>query len=411
MKKSKGITLIALVITIIVLLILAGVSISLVVGDNGVLTQATNSVEANRDAKAKEEVEMAWAGATADYWNDWAGDTSTTVDEDFYTEKLNIYLSETKKPNTDVEVTYKLDGTYEVDYITKDQDTLYTFTMSGEGKATMLSKETASAASQYLVNAVEIGDYIDINFNENNYTDGWRVLSTTGSGRKGFVTLISAKSPLTYYVPSGSGNFNAKNCVGELGDLSTITITSEGQGFRTNKITSATSGTVNLLSHFSNNEFFDSNKKIHAFGCDYNSSYYVEGKTTGPEIETLISYITGDENVSISNYDKWRDNHKSLTDSGLKTYVENKGLNWNTKWNKLISIDSDYLLAGKAYTNNLVWGVSDYWDAAYYGYMYKQNSAYGVRLVVSLKKGIKVPNENYGAGTKASPIILESSNT
>ena len=40
LKQKKGITLVALVITIIVLLILAGVSISMVVGDNGVLTQA-----------------------------------------------------------------------------------------------------------------------------------------------------------------------------------------------------------------------------------------------------------------------------------------------------------------------------------------------------------------------------------
>ena len=40
-KSSKGITLIALVITIIVLLILAGVSIAMLTGDNGILTQAT----------------------------------------------------------------------------------------------------------------------------------------------------------------------------------------------------------------------------------------------------------------------------------------------------------------------------------------------------------------------------------
>ena len=39
MKKQKGITLVALVITIIVLLILAGVSISLALGNNGVLTR------------------------------------------------------------------------------------------------------------------------------------------------------------------------------------------------------------------------------------------------------------------------------------------------------------------------------------------------------------------------------------
>ena len=41
MKKDKrGITLIGLVLTIIVLLVLAGVSLSLVLGDNGVLNKA-----------------------------------------------------------------------------------------------------------------------------------------------------------------------------------------------------------------------------------------------------------------------------------------------------------------------------------------------------------------------------------
>ena len=39
-KSTKGITLIALVITIIVLLILAGVSIAMLTGDNGILSQA-----------------------------------------------------------------------------------------------------------------------------------------------------------------------------------------------------------------------------------------------------------------------------------------------------------------------------------------------------------------------------------
>ena len=44
-NTNKGITLIALVITIIVLLILAGVSISMLTGENGVLTKATESKE------------------------------------------------------------------------------------------------------------------------------------------------------------------------------------------------------------------------------------------------------------------------------------------------------------------------------------------------------------------------------
>ena len=46
MKKSKrmsGITLIALVITIIVLLILAGVTVATLTGDNGILTKASSA--------------------------------------------------------------------------------------------------------------------------------------------------------------------------------------------------------------------------------------------------------------------------------------------------------------------------------------------------------------------------------
>ena len=60
MKKinNKGITLIALVITIIVLLILAGVSIAMLTGQNGILTQAQNSKETNKYATAEEKVKL-----------------------------------------------------------------------------------------------------------------------------------------------------------------------------------------------------------------------------------------------------------------------------------------------------------------------------------------------------------------
>ena len=42
-NKEKGITLIALVVTIVVLLILAGVSISMLTGENGIITQAQDA--------------------------------------------------------------------------------------------------------------------------------------------------------------------------------------------------------------------------------------------------------------------------------------------------------------------------------------------------------------------------------
>ena len=66
MKKENGITLIALVITIIVLLILAGVSIAMLTGDNGILTKASNANEQNRDAEIKEAMSLATSTIIAD---------------------------------------------------------------------------------------------------------------------------------------------------------------------------------------------------------------------------------------------------------------------------------------------------------------------------------------------------------
>lgn len=58
MKKQYGITLIALVITIILLLILAGVVINVALRENGILKMAVESKEVYKKAELKEELEM-----------------------------------------------------------------------------------------------------------------------------------------------------------------------------------------------------------------------------------------------------------------------------------------------------------------------------------------------------------------
>lgn len=59
MRKEKGITLIALVVTIVVLLILAGVSISMLTGENGIVTQASKANEETTIAREQEQVDLA----------------------------------------------------------------------------------------------------------------------------------------------------------------------------------------------------------------------------------------------------------------------------------------------------------------------------------------------------------------
>ena len=62
-KNAKGITLIALVITIIVLLILAGVTIATLTGDNGILNQAGKAKDKTTEAESIERVQVEVAGS------------------------------------------------------------------------------------------------------------------------------------------------------------------------------------------------------------------------------------------------------------------------------------------------------------------------------------------------------------
>ena len=58
MKNNKGITLVALVVTIVVLLILAGVSINLVLGDNGIITKAKEAQRKSAEASQNDLIGM-----------------------------------------------------------------------------------------------------------------------------------------------------------------------------------------------------------------------------------------------------------------------------------------------------------------------------------------------------------------
>ena len=60
MRENKGITLIALIVTIIVLLILAAVSIATLMGKNGVITNAQKTSTENAYYGAIEEVKLAY---------------------------------------------------------------------------------------------------------------------------------------------------------------------------------------------------------------------------------------------------------------------------------------------------------------------------------------------------------------
>ena len=61
MKNKRGITLVALVITIIVLLILAGVSISMISGNDGIIQRAADAKDKTKVGDDIEKIQLAYS--------------------------------------------------------------------------------------------------------------------------------------------------------------------------------------------------------------------------------------------------------------------------------------------------------------------------------------------------------------
>ena len=59
MRKEKGITLVALVLTIIVLIILATVAINMTFGEDGIITRAEQAAREQELASLQEEIQFA----------------------------------------------------------------------------------------------------------------------------------------------------------------------------------------------------------------------------------------------------------------------------------------------------------------------------------------------------------------
>ena len=96
MRNQKGITLIALVVTIIVLLILAGVSIATLTGDEGLLAQVRSADTRTKAAEIEERVNLE---LSALYIDVLSGKTSFTSSD---LETLTINLSDI---SADIDIT------------------------------------------------------------------------------------------------------------------------------------------------------------------------------------------------------------------------------------------------------------------------------------------------------------------
>lgn len=156
-KNSRGITLIALVITIIVLLILAGVSLSLVAGSNGIIGKASSAVDKTNHAQIAEEVELAMAELQTQYYEEKYVDKTTSATYADYAEtKLTAGVDTTNGKIT-------LSGTT-VTYTPNAKGNAVTGTFNGETGEVKIAGATTggSTPATPTYTAYSVGDEVTI---------------------------------------------------------------------------------------------------------------------------------------------------------------------------------------------------------------------------------------------------------
>ena len=135
MKSKKGITLIALILTIIIMTILAGISMTALFGDNGIISNAMKSKIQNENEAAKELLELAWSARLSKYYEDLALGKRNTYESYFLKDDLNRELGKNGQIS---KITIREGNSFEVIY-KDEQGNCYQFIVSKEGKADLIA--------------------------------------------------------------------------------------------------------------------------------------------------------------------------------------------------------------------------------------------------------------------------------
>ena len=141
LQHNKGITLIALIVTIVVLLILAGVSIAVITGDNGVIKSANQAKTEQRGGTVEDRVAVWKAGKATSEYTHRETKTEDEMLNDLINDKL-LFEDEIDRENKKITI-----GSKEIDYST------------GNGLKPGSDKEKEELILEYEVSA---GDTIEL---------------------------------------------------------------------------------------------------------------------------------------------------------------------------------------------------------------------------------------------------------
>lgn len=346
-RNKKGITLISLVITIIVLLILAGISISMLTGNNGILNRASESKENTRAGTIQERIALAVI-------------ENTSIDH------LN---NGTKKTKVDVIEELKNEGILEENEVILLQTT---DTIQIGDKVVDFSPLNAAVLQiGDVVTASGLATFVD---DENNDIK-WIYFGTDGSGKRlvttqksvpnGFVLNYTAQSWLMYALSSTddgyefsteTNNIN-KACAklyadngGTIGIARSITLED------INRVTGFTEPTFKKYTFISG----ATNKYEEGKVNYYYPSLLGEGRTSPTGVaeyfaktgEKLSSSTVLEQSFDCNAYEYYKDN----SDNKYKIWWQGESDNWQTiETDRLTLLDNLKYVIGE--NNNLTYAV------------------------------------------------------
>ena len=356
---TAGITLIALVITIIVLLILSGVAISMLSGENGILKQASNARKQTEKASTEEKVKLAaLAGLTA-------GKGHMAGDEAF--DALNKGLDEAGYTGEDITKVPAMIVIKGDDYLVNEYGkatkiiTVEKFKESG-GELAKDSKVTLADTYGDIITIPE--DFIIKEDSPIIVDEGIVVVAPDGSE---FVWVPVTDITKMASETGGVDSNNRKNYQGKLYDFksengvySATEMTDYGQGIKGYREPSLVTGsgedTYAVLKKVSGNKF-DAQKDYHDTILDYRSAIDF-GKAMQEDYNEMIESVKENKGFYVGRYET------SLNDSGYaQSIFEGKSAKSSddaTKyWYGLYKVQKEYSkddrLADKV-GSSMIWG-------------------------------------------------------
>lgn len=219
-KSNRGITLIALVITIIVLLILAGILISMLSGDNGILQKATDAKTNTDSAQIKERVQLAYLAAMAGNQGKATEPYLTeALDQEFGDGNYNLW--EDLLGVTIDGKYYGFDGsiTHEGGWKQKDDGTIENAdgTITGIKIGDYVNYSPANSEITSITSYEIDNGYGDQTLNLTDYNGGWQILGINN----GEIELISQNvvTNTDFYLKGRTGYQNAETELNKVASL------------------------------------------------------------------------------------------------------------------------------------------------------------------------------------------------